>query len=184
MSPPNRRILLLALGNDLLGDDGAGLAAARILRRELEGAVEIVESSGAGFELLELLEGYESVLLLDAIVTGGHPPGTVLELSREDFQEVLAPSSHYVGIPEILKMAERLGVPFPKEMRILALKVEDPYELREGLTPAVERALPAFVERARQVLEGWRFKGVPSVSVSDIRQRPPRSKSTKTGEEQ
>lgn len=138
------------------------------------------------------------MLLLDAIVTGDHPPGTVLELSREDFtvkmpgdfkspfsclgaadvaqpcrlKEVPPPSLHYVGLPEILKMAERLGIPFPKEMRILALEVEEPREFREGLTPAVEGALPIFVERARQVLEDWMFKGAPSVSSATYGSAP------------
>jgi len=156
----NRRILLLALGNDILGDDGVGFAAARTLREEFQEDVEIVESSEAGLALMELLEGYECALLLDAVVTGGCPPGSVLEFLPEDLQKILAPSPHYAGLPEVLQMAERLGIPFPKEIRILALEVEDPYEFREGLSPSVERALPAFVERARQVLAGWRKKGL------------------------
>jgi len=160
MRASSRRILLLALGNDILGDDGVGLAAARILRREFQEDVEIVESSEAGLALLELLEGYERALLLDAVVTGSSPPGTVLEFSPEDFQKILAPSPHYAGLPEVLQMAQRLDMAFPKEIRILALEVEDPFEFREGLSPSVERALPALVERARQVLEGWRVKGL------------------------
>lgn len=160
MRTSKRRILLLALGNDILGDDGVGFAVARTLKKEFQEEVEIVESSEAGLALLEILEGYECALLLDAVVTGGCPPGSILEFLPEDFQKVLAPSPHYAGIPEVLQMAERLGIPFPKEIRILALEVEDPYEFREGLSPSVEKALPAFVERARQVLEGWRGKSL------------------------
>ncbi len=160
MRVSSRRILLLALGNDILGDDGAGLAAARILKKEFQGDVEIVESSEAGLALLELLEGYERALLLDAVMTGGCPPGTVLEFLPEDFQKILAPSPHYAGLPEALQMAQRLDMALPKEIRILALEVENPFEFREGLSPSVEEALPRFVERARQVLEDWRGKGL------------------------
>ena len=82
-----KRCLLLALGNDILKDDGVGLAAAGLLRSEFKEAVDIVEAPGTGLALLELLAGYDRALLLDAIFTGNAPPGTVLEFSREDFQK-------------------------------------------------------------------------------------------------
>ena len=158
---PVSRQLLLALGNDLLGDDGAGWAAARLLRAEFGEEVDIVESAEAGLALVELMEGYRRALLLDAVVTGGCAPGTVLEFSPADFQRVIAPSPHYAGLPEILDLARQLEIPFPGEIRILALEVEEPRVFREGLSPAVAQALPAFVARARQVLESWRCQSLP-----------------------
>lgn len=147
--------LLLALGNDILGDDGVGLAAARILKTEYNDEVDVEESAEAGLALMELLEGYERALILDAIVTGRHPVGTVLEFGTEIFQRVLAPSPHYAGMPEILALARRLELVFPTEIRILALEVEDPYHLRESFTPSVEAAFPAFVAEARLILSQW-----------------------------
>ena len=46
MNAPGRRILLLSLGNDILGDDGIGLEAARILRKLCEDGVDVVEAVG------------------------------------------------------------------------------------------------------------------------------------------
>jgi hydrogenase maturation protease len=150
--PPRPRSLLLALGNDILGDDGAGLAAARLLRAEFEGEVDVVESGESGLALVEMLEGYERALLLDAIVTGQHPPGAVLEFSPDDFRKIVAPSPHYAGIPEVLDLASRLGLTFPEELRVLAMEVESLHLIREGLSPTVAGALPAFVDRARHLL--------------------------------
>jgi len=149
------RCLLLALGNDILGNDGAGFTAARLLRKEFQETVDIVEASGAGLVLLELLESYDQVLLLDAIFTGSAPPGTVLEFCRDDFQKAAAPSGHYVGLLEVLRQAESLGLGFPRELCILALEVENPFEFHEGIGPATQKALPGYVDRARQVLQGW-----------------------------
>jgi hydrogenase maturation protease len=148
--------LLLALGNDILGDDGVGLAAARALKTEFGGFADIEESAEAGLALMELLEGYERALLLDAIVTGQCPVGTILEFGPEDFNRVLAPSPHYAGMPEILELARRLELTFPSEIRILAIEVENPFELREELTPRVRDALPAFTQKAREILNLWR----------------------------
>jgi hydrogenase maturation protease len=155
MTSPAARTLLLALGNDILGDDGVGFAAAREIGARFGEAVEVVCSSEAGLALIEHMEGFPRALLLDAIVTGRAPVGTVHEFAPADFRRVLAPSPHYAGLPEILDLAERLQLEFPKELRVLAIEVEDPYEIREGLTPGVERALPAFVARAAEILESW-----------------------------
>jgi hydrogenase maturation protease len=149
------KTLLLALGNDILGDDGVGFAAARELEARFAPDVDCVLSSEAGLALLELMEGYQRALLLDAIVTGDSPVGTVHEFAPTDFRRVLAPSPHYAGLPEVLELAERLQLEFPRELRVLALEVEDPYAIREGLTPGVARALPEFVARAASVLEDW-----------------------------
>jgi hydrogenase maturation protease len=100
-----KRCLLLALGNDILKDDGVGRAAAGLLRSEFKEAVDIVEAPGTGLALLELLAGYDRALLLDTIFTGSAPPGTVLEFCREDFQKAAAPSALYVGLPEVLRQA-------------------------------------------------------------------------------
>ncbi|MBI4596043.1 MAG: hydrogenase maturation protease [Candidatus Tectomicrobia bacterium] len=160
ISRQKERILLLALGNDILGDDGVGLVAARLLRNEFFEAVVIVESGEAGLALLEIMAGYGKALLLDAIVTGKYPPGTVAEFRPEDFKRVMAPSPHYAGIPEVLDLAERMKIPFPQEIRILALEVEKVDEIHEGLSSTVEQALPGFIEIAGEILRGWLGKSV------------------------
>ncbi len=150
-----KRCLLLALGNDILKDDGIGMIAAGLLRSEFKEAVDIVEAPETGFALLELLAGYDQALLLNAIFTGSAPPGTVLEFCREDFQKAAAPAALYVGLPEILRQAESLGLEFPRELRILALEVQNPFESHGGISPAAREALPGYVDRARQVLKSW-----------------------------
>lgn len=149
-----RRGLLLVLGNDILRDDGVGIAAARLLREEFQEAVDIVEASGTGLALLEILEGYDRVLILDAVFTGYAAPGAILEFCREDFQKAV-PSTHYAGLLEVLRQAGSLGVEFPQELRLLALEVENPFEFHAGMSPSTRGALPGYVDRARQVLKSW-----------------------------
>jgi hydrogenase maturation protease len=149
-------LLLLALGNDILSDDGVAFLAARALREQFDfPSLEIIESGEAGLALLEFLEGRERVLILDSALTGRATPGTVLEFSPQDFRNVVAPSPHYAGLPEVLELGRRLGVVMPQEIRVVALEVEDPFTIREELTPAVRAALPQFIARAAEVLAGW-----------------------------
>ncbi|AXA34793.1 MAG: hydrogenase maturation protease [Candidatus Hydrogenedentota bacterium] len=148
-----KRVVVLALGNDILCDDGVGLFAARALRERYGDRAEIIETGEAGLALLELLEGYDAALILDATVTGKHPVGTVLEFAPEDFAVVRAPSPHYAGLPEVLDLARRMHLDFPRQIVILALEVEDPFTVREGLTPATAAAFPRFVAEAERRLQ-------------------------------
>ena len=155
MTTEQPRILVLGLGNDILGDDAVGLHAARRLRGRCAAEVEVVEAAESGLGLLDFLEGRSHALLLDAILTGRHPAGTVLEFSHEDFHKTVGPSPHYAGLPEVLRLAECLAIPVPSDLSVLAMEVEDPYHIREGLSGPVHAALPGYVERARQILDRW-----------------------------
>jgi len=152
MPSNQKQILILGVGNDILGDDGIGLVAVRALRIEFQDTIDVVEAAMGGLQLMELLEGYQKVLILDAIITTEHPPGTILELSKEEFKHTVAIAPHFVSLPESLQLAETLGIPFPDEIRILAMEINDPFELHEGLSPAIQSALPLLIDRARTVV--------------------------------
>ena len=147
---------MLALGNDLLGDDGVGIKAAREIEQEAPSGVDVIETAEAGLALMELLSGYRRALLLDSVQTGARPPGTILEFGPGDFRSVIAPSPHYAGLPEVIALAKRLEVPFPEEIRVLAMEIVNPREVRQELSPPIEAALPAFVQKAREILSDWR----------------------------
>ena len=149
------RILVLGLGNDILGDDAVGLLVARRLRAFLPDTVAVVESGGGGLDLLDLLEGYDRALLLDAILTGRHPAGTILEFSAAELAKNEAPSPHYAGLPTVMALADALGVVFPADFRVLAVEVANPYEVVERLTAPVEGAVPLLVARAQAIVESW-----------------------------
>ncbi|MDW8105441.1 MAG: hydrogenase maturation protease, partial [Armatimonadota bacterium] len=145
MSEGKARTIVLALGNDLLGDDGVGWEAARRIAEQVGDSVDVVLTGEAGLALLDLLEGYECALLIDSVVTGRHPPGTVIEFAPEDFRHVIAPSPHYAGLPEVLELARRLELDFPRDIRILAMEVQNPYEFRMGFSEPVRAGMSALV---------------------------------------
>lgn len=169
MTERRPRILVLGLGNDILGDDAVGLLAARRLRAFLPDTVDVIESGGAGLDLLDVLEGYDRALLLDSIQTGKHPPGTILEFSGADFNKGDAPSPHYAGLPTVIQLAESLGIQFPFIFQIVAVEAENPYEVCEGLTAGVESALPAVIDLARLRLEGWLAESRPGEQADQRR---------------
>jgi len=156
--------VILALGNDILGDDGVGFHAARSLREEFPEGVDVIETGEAGLALLDHLEGYDRAIILDAIATGRVAPGTVLVWGREDFHKITAPSPHFSGLPDLIGLAECVGMHFPKDLRVLAMEVADPTQFRETLTDTVKQALPFLVGEAKRVLAQWGH-GAPCTST-------------------
>jgi len=152
----NKPFLILALGNDLLGDDAVGPLAARELQKCLNTEqIEIVETGEAGLALMEVLTGYEKALIIDSVQTCQHPPGTVIEFHPEDFRKVVAPSPHYAGLPEILASAERFELPMPSELRILAMEVANPFDFAESFTPEVAKGFPSLIGKACEIARSW-----------------------------
>lgn len=149
------RTLLLAMGNDILGDDGVAWEIARALAPRLSAAgVDVEITAEAGIALMELMSGYERCVLLDAFETDAHVAGTLLELTREDFQETIAPSPHYCGLPEMFAAAERMEIPMPSVLRVIGVCVPDARTIREGLSPQIAASMPELCERvAAKVLD-------------------------------
>jgi hydrogenase maturation protease len=142
------RILVLGLGNDLMADDAIGHFAAHELAPRLAGRAVVAATALHGLALLDEMTGYDAAVVLDAACTGLHPAGTVHEIDPATLRRVESPSPHFAGLPEMLDLAERLGLDFPRRVRILAVEVLDPWTIGGAMTPAVREALPGLCARA------------------------------------
>ena len=106
-----RNVALVGVGNELRGDDRAGLEAVRRVREcELPASVtgELHDSEAVG--LLELWEGPDSAVLVDTARSGA-PPGTIYRLhaSRAPSPSLARrSSSHAIGIGEAIELARAL----------------------------------------------------------------------------
>jgi hydrogenase maturation protease len=155
------RTLVLGLGNDLIADDAAGVLVARALRSALAGVADVVESSASGMALIEVLAGYDRVVVIDAIHTGRDAPGTITEMTLAHVGRVVAPSLHHAGLPELGAVAERLGLRFPSQTQVFAVEAVDPYTIGGGVSEPVARAIPEIVRRVRERIEQWRSEDPP-----------------------
>lgn len=143
------KTLLLGLGNDLLTDDAIGLRVAREAHRRFKGhqTISVAESSEMGLALLDLVVGYEALIIIDAIQTDDAAPGFVHELEGDDLSALPAVSPHFLGIGELLALARELGLSVPTRVKIFAVEVQDPFTVGTHMTPLLDTALPLIVER-------------------------------------
>ena len=135
--------LVIGIGNPWRGDDGIGHALADAL--EGTAGLATAKSHGEPAELMELWQGHDPVILVDAIVTGA-APGTLHRLdAREPLPRGARYSSHGIGLAEAVELARSLGE-LPDTLIVHGI---EPAGLEDGagLTPAVRDALDQAVVR-------------------------------------
>jgi hydrogenase maturation protease len=143
-------VLIVGIGNDLLGDDAAGLVAGGALERE---GFPVHLTTRSGLTLLDAVVGVRRVLVIDSLVSG-RPAGTVCEFTLEPAKPK-SPSTHYLGYAEALAVARALDLDLPDEIRVLAVERTPDVRFGDGLSESVRAALPELTNRARAVVEGW-----------------------------
>jgi hydrogenase maturation protease len=148
------RVLVAGVGNIFLGDDGFGVEVARRLAsEELPGWARVADFGIRGVHLAyELLDGYDTAILVDA-APRGEAPGTVyvIEPERHADRDPEAPlvDAHGMEPRAVLDLLDVLG----GEARVLVVGCE-PAEVTEriGLSPPVARAVDDAVEVVRELL--------------------------------
>ena len=76
VSTPGRQVLILGVGNPLMGDDGAGIRAVELLEQyHLPEHFKVQEIGTPGWGLGAWFEGQASVVLIDAVQMGIEPGG-------------------------------------------------------------------------------------------------------------
>ena len=146
--------LVLCLGNAIRRDDGVGWRVAEALLADRPAGVEVRMTALSGLYLLDEMDGYDRVVLVDAVATGRHAPGTVLAFPLEAARGAPGAAPHSLGLPSVLQAARTLGARVPSRVEVVAVEVADMGSVEVGLTPAVAAAVPEAARRVRAVLGG------------------------------
>jgi hydrogenase maturation protease len=149
------RVLVAGVGNIFLGDDGFGVAVAeRLGGVELPEGVRVADFGIRGVHLAyELLDGYQTAILIDATPRGGEP-GTVYVIEPEPPtgpSEHTLLDAHGMEPDAVLSMLQVLGGSHA-EVLIVGCEPADVDE-RIGLSPRVAGAVDEAVAVVRELLE-------------------------------
>ena len=147
-----RRVVVLGVGNVLMGDEGLGVRCVEALERDasLGPDVTCIDGGTSTHELMDDLQSLDVLVIVDAAVTG-KTPGTIVRLEGHSipssFSNKMSPHQH--GINDLLAALTLLG---REPGRVVLFGVE-PATLALGmdLSPEVLAAMPEL--RARVAAE-------------------------------
>jgi hydrogenase maturation protease len=168
--PTSGTIAVLGLGNPVVSDDAVGLHVVEKLKSLLEAdpvpGVDVHLSTRAGFELIDILQGYERAVIVDAIESTDPTPGRVRQLDLKHFAgSVRLNSAHDINIATAFELAAKLGIPMPSEVEILAVEVGDARTLSEELTApvaAMVEGLAREIHARLKAISGHRTELTPN----------------------
>jgi hydrogenase maturation protease len=148
-------VLLLAIGNPLMADDGAGqeiLSRLESAAKEWGTGVELVDGGTQGLALLGQFERRKAVVFLDAVRLGSKA-GAVHVLNGEELVQMgrrPATSAHEGSAPDILRALQLLGE-VPEAVALVGIEPER-VETHIGLSPAVMDSIGLAAGLARMTV--------------------------------
>jgi len=142
-------VLILGIGNVLMGDEGVGVHVVRHLETlVLPDGVTCLDGGTGGFHLLGVLQDAGRVVLIDATIDG-FPPGTVRRLRprySKDYPRTL--TAHDIGLKDLLDAFYLLGD--RPDVTLFAVSIADPPRLGTELSAEIAALVPTI---ARQAVE-------------------------------
>jgi len=141
------RIAVVGLGNILMGDDGVGVLATEALQREaLPDNVEVFDAGTALQDLMQELAGFARVIFVDSCKAGGEPGAVYRNVHQPDAwdADAMGDSLHDMNVAQVLRLHRVAGGELG-EVVLIGIEPAD-IALREGLSPELERRLPAILQ--------------------------------------
>jgi hydrogenase maturation protease len=152
--PQAGRVLVAGVGNIFLGDDGFGPEAARRLAaRQLPDGVRVVDYGIRGMHLAyDLLDGYDALVILDAVPRRAEPGDVVvLEVGEDDLGSGDF-DGHGMEPTAVLASLGSLGGRLPRTYVVGC----EPADTAEGigLSPPVAAAVEPAVDTVVEMVTG------------------------------
>lgn len=132
------------MGNTILNDDAIGIIIVRYLSAHFknEPGIDFKETSWGGFRIIDLMRGYNYVIIIDSIKTGKMYPGFIHHLKTTDLLHTLRLNSyHDINFITAIKLAEILDEKMPSEMDILAVEVVNNFIITEKLSDEIKDSI-------------------------------------------
>lgn len=144
------------MGNTILNDDAIGIIIVRYLRVHLKklSSIDFKETSWGGFRIIDLMRGYDYVIILDSIKTGKSNPGKIHHLKTSDLLPTLRLNSyHDINFITAIKLAETLNEKMPDDIDILAIEIENNFTIVEKLSVEIRNSIYECSKRVIDLLK-------------------------------
>jgi hydrogenase maturation protease len=146
-----KKILILGIGNYLMGDEGIGVQVAnKMIHEQLPKGVDVLDGGTGGFHLLEYFEQYPNVILIDATLDQ-NPPGTI-RLIKPKFAKDFPPamSTHDIGLKDMVSALQLLGtMPI---IDLFVVSIESIQQQGIELTPEIEAVVPLIMDKVKELM--------------------------------
>ena len=151
MKTKRKKILVLGIGNYLMGDEGIGVHIAEQLMDEPWLNADVVDGGTGGFYLLDYFERYENIILIDATLDN-NPPGTIRLIRprfSEDFPQAM--STHDIGLKDMVRALQLMGK--MPNIHLFVVTIESLQQQGIELTPEITGVMDELKEKIHSLIK-------------------------------
>ena len=152
-----KKTLVLGIGNDILTDDGIGHKLVNEIKsKSCSADIDFLNVFLGGLDILELIQGYEKVIFIDAIITRDGVPGTVYHFKPKDFKETLHLSNlHDANFLTALELGKKMGMQIPEDIHIIAIEIIEDRVFSDRFSPEIEKKMPGIFETVLNLINSF-----------------------------
>lgn len=147
-------IIIVGIGNPILGDDGVGIHVLRELKgRDIDGGIVLEEAFTGGMNLVDIIVGYDRAILIDAVEKHEDAPGTVYLMDAREMESAHSTNPHDTSFPEALELSMKMGQKkLPSEIHLVGINIRAQYDFKDELSDEVSRAVPEALEKVMEMI--------------------------------
>ena len=149
-------ITVLGIGNLLMGDEGVGLHALKVLQKTytFSPSINFIDGGTTGLDLIPYFEECKKMIIIDAM-DSQKEPGYIEVLIDDEiryrFNTKL--SLHHAGLSDVLSVLQLQEIPFPK---LTFIGVQPKLvEMQLELSNEIESVMDNIIEIAVKKLTDW-----------------------------
>ena len=167
MGNKTNTFLVFGVGNEILTDDGIGPKLVKRLQKEFkQEGISYDTMFLGGMELLEYIQGYETVVFIDAIRTRKGTPGDVYHLGVTDFKETLHLSNvHDISFLTALEFGEKLGLKIPKQVHIIAIEILEDLVFSNSFSPPLQKRYDDIYKEVRNFIDKLYVNNLKKIDI-------------------
>jgi hydrogenase maturation protease len=150
----SNKTLVIGLGNTIAGDDGIGIHVARELKSEInEENIDVLETYYSGLKLVDLMYGYDKVVVIDAFKNGSSEPGELELFDVKDHRFEESPAMlHNINFMSNYGLIRKTYPQIPDDIKIIGININDINSFKENLSSELKSKLPEITKRIIDIL--------------------------------
>jgi len=143
-------LAVVGVGNELLKDEGFGIAAIKELANTPPKGVALVEGGTKGLSLIPLFFEYEKIIFLDIIKVDDEPGSIyVFDLNEIALKDDIVNSFHEISLGNVFNTARMLGS--KAQVYVVAIVPKQYDELGE-ISPELMEKMPDFIKQVKLLI--------------------------------
>jgi len=147
-----KKILILGIGNILMGDEGVGVHTIKALEQNsFFEEIDLLDGGTGGFHLMAYFQEYHNIIMIDATMDKKRA-GTVSVIEPKfasDFPKSL--SAHDIGLKDMIESITILGK-LPK-IYLITVTIDSIQSMHMELSTEVKNAIPKVIDNIKELIE-------------------------------